>query len=309
MKPMLASKWVERNEDMFPFWAQPKYDGIRILVGQDGYAYTRSLKPLRNREFQSVIRKNIETLAGLDGEIIVGDEKAEDCYVRTSSAAMSFDNPDISNATLWLFDVWNSVGNYDDRYGELLELADKFPSWVKIAPTALITDMDMLNDYETKRLAEGHEGVILRSRDKYYKQGRGTPKEGQLIKLKRFEDMEGKIIAFHELNHNDNPATIGLLGQTERSGHKENLIPMGVLGAIEVELNDAEKWQSRSVRIGTGFNDAQRTHLWNTRNTLIGKIVKFKYFPVGCKDAPRFPVFLGLRDADDLSEDRQGDLF
>lgn len=308
MKPMLASKWEERNEAMFPFWAQPKFDGIRVLCGEDGYAYTRSLKAIRNREFQSQMRQFKDRLAGLDGEIIVGDPTAEDCYVRTSSAVMSFDNPDIAHATLWLFDVWNSVGNYDERYGELLEIADKLPSWVKVSPTSLITDMEMLNEYETKRLAEGHEGVILRSRDQFYKQGRGTPKQGQLIKLKRFEDMEGKIIAVHELNHNDNPATIGLLGQTERSGHKENLIPMGVLGAIEVELTEA-KWPSRSVRIGTGFDDAMRKHFWNTRSSLIGKIAKFKFFPVGCKDAPRFPVFLGLRDADDMSEERQGSLF
>lgn len=309
MKPMLASKWEERNEAMFPFWAQPKFDGIRVLCGHDGYAYTRSLKPIRNRDLQAEIRKHKDILAGLDGEIIVGDPTAPDCYVRTSSAVMSFENTDITHATLYLFDVWNSVGNYDERYGELLELADKLPSWVKIAPTALLTDMEMLNQYEGKRLLEGHEGVILRSRDQFYKQGRGTPKQGQLIKLKRFEDMEGKIIAVHELNHNDNPATIGLLGQTERSGHKENLIPMGVLGAIEVELTDDEIWASRSVRIGTGFNDAMRKHFWNTRGSLIGKIAKFKYFPVGSKDAPRFPVFLGLRDADDMSEDRQGSLF
>lgn len=308
MKPMLASKWEDRNESMFPFWAQPKYDGIRVLCGQDGYAYTRSLKPVRNLEFQSRMRMARDKLAGLDGEVIVGDPTAEDCYVRTSSAVMSFENPDIINAKLWVFDIWNSVGTYEERYGELLEIADDLPPWVEIAPNALLSDMDMLNQYETKRLLEGHEGVILRSCDKFYKQGRGTPKEGQLIKLKRFEDMEGKIIAVHELNHNDNPATIGLLGQTERSGHKENLIPMGTLGAIEVELSD-KKWPSRSVRIGTGFNDAQRIYFWNTRGNLIGRIAKFKYFPVGCKDAPRFPVFLGFRDAEDMSNDNQGSLF
>jgi len=305
---MLASKWEERNEAMFPFWAQPKFDGIRILCGEDGYAYTRSLKPIRNTEFQSLVRQHKDVLAGLDGEITVGDPTAKNCYVRTSSAVMSFENPDIVNATLWVFDVWNSVGNYDERYDELLEIVDKLPPWVKVAPNALLRDMNMLNEYESMRLNEGHEGVILRSLNQFYKQGRGTPKQGQLIKLKRFEDMEGKIIAVHELNHNANEATIGLLGQTERSGHKENLIPMGVLGAIEVELTEGD-WPSPSVRIGTGFDDAMRKYFWQTRVSLIGKIAKFKYFPIGCKDAPRFPVFLGLRDADDTSEDRQGSLF
>lgn len=307
MKPMLASKWDERNEGMFPFWAQPKYDGIRVLIAEDGYAYTRSLKPIRNRELQSRIRYLRDKLAGLDGEIVVGDPTAPDCYTRTSSAVMSFENADIENARLYIFDVWNSVDMYDDRYGEILERMDGFPSWVYAAPSALLADMAMLNEYEGKRLEEGHEGVILRRRDQFYKFGRGTPKQGELIKLKRFEDMEAEIIAVHELMHNANEATINELGYTERSGHKDNLVPMGVLGAIEVRLTD-EKWQSESVRIGTGFNDEMRRSFWHKRHSLIGQLAKFKYFPVGVKDAPRFPVFLGLRDRDDL-EPAQGSLF
>jgi DNA ligase-1 len=31
------------------------------------------------------------------------------------------------------------------------------------------------------------------------------------------------------------------------------------------------------------------------RNGAIGKLVKYKYFAIGVKDAPRHPVFLGFR--------------
>lgn len=31
-----------------------------------------------------------------------------------------------------------------------------------------------------------------------------------------------------------------------------------------------------------------------------GRIVKYKHFPVGAKEAPRHPVYLGLRDPPDL---------
>lgn len=48
--------------------------------------------------------------------------------------------------------------------------------------------------------------------------------------------------------------------------------------------------------IGTGFNQEERSQLWSIRNELIGKVVKYKYFPVGMKDKPRHPVFLGFRD-------------
>lgn len=309
MRPMLASKWEDRNEEMFPFWAQPKYDGIRVLIGHDGYAYSRSLKPIRNHEFQSWVRNYRDVFAGLDGEIIVGDPTAKDCYTRTSSAVMSFNNSDISNAKLWIFDIWDRGNDetYDERYDELLDRASLFPHWAEVAPTTLLIDMPMLLEYEERRLSEGHEGIILRQKNSFYKQGRGTPKKGQLIKRKKFEDMEGEIIAVHELRHNANPATINALGYTEHSGHQENLIPMDTLGAIEVRLGP--EWNADSVRIGTGLSDHTRKALWEDRENLIGRIAKFKYFAVGTKDAPRFPVFLGLRDKDDMSDDSQGSLF
>lgn len=307
MKPMLASKWCEKNEGMFPFWAQPKLDGIRVLVGEDGYLYTRSLKPVRNTEIQSLVRNLKDELSGLDAEIIVGDATAEDCYRRTSSAVMSFENDDIAYATIQVFDIWNHPGDFDDRYGALLGRMSNWPEWVQVVPNSLLSDMQMLREYEERKLEEGHEGIILRRRDAFYKKGRGTPTKGELIKMKRFADAEGVIVAVHEEMHNANEATIGLLGQTERSGHKENLIGKGTLGAIEVKL-DPQKWPSEVVRVGTGFDAQQRQHLWQHRDSLIGKVAKYKYFEVGVKDAPRFPVFLGFRDADDM-EPEQGALF
>ena len=308
MKAMLASKWDdEKNGDMFPFWAQPKLDGIRVLVGEDGYLYTRSLKPVRNTEIQSLVR-NTPELIGLDAEIIVGDKTADDCYRRTSSAVMSYDSDDIAYATLQVFDIWNDpFSTYDERYGSLLGRMSQWPDWVEPVQTALLSDMDMLLEYEAKRLAEGHEGVILRRRDALYKQGRGTPKQGQLIKLKRFADAEGVIVDCHEEMHNANPATINALGHMEHSGHKENLIGKGTLGAFEVRHN-VQNLTSEFVRIGTGMSAHQREVFWQQRNDLIGKVVKFKYFEVGVKDAPRFPVFLGFRDVDDM-EPEQGALF
>lgn len=300
---MLASKWDDKkNGDMFPFWAQPKYDGIRILIGEDGYAYTRSLKPVRNNKLQSLIRNHKDVLAGLDGEIIVGDPTAEDCYRRTSSAVMSFENDDIAYATIFVFDVWNDeFSTFEDRYGDLLRINAKrpcpWPDWVKLAPTTWIEHKSMLEEYENGRINEGHEGIILRNPNSYYKKGRGTPKQGELIKLKRFEDAEGEIVAVHELMHNANPATINALGHTEHSGHKENLVPMNCLGAIEVKLGP--EWNSETVRIGTGFDQQQREIYWRHHN-LVGQVAKYKYFAVGVKDAPRFPVFLGLRDRDDM---------
>jgi DNA ligase-1 len=53
-----------------------------------------------------------------------------------------------------------------------------------------------------------------------------------------------------------------------------------------------------TFEIGSGFSAADRIRLWKDKP--IGRIVKYKSQPVGVKDKPRFPVFLGFRDEKDL---------
>jgi DNA ligase-1 len=67
-----------------------------------------------------------------------------------------------------------------------------------------------------------------------------------------------------------------------------------MLGSLDVEWNGIE------FSIGTGFDSEMRKDLWKRRDEIIGKICKFKYFGQGIKIAPRFPVFLGFRDIDDM---------
>tara|TARA_R110000772_G_scaffold30806_3_gene76474 strand:+ start:4686 stop:5579 length:894 start_codon:yes stop_codon:yes gene_type:complete len=297
---MLASKWQTKNEKMFPLYGQPKLDGIRVGIGRDGMAYTRSHKLIRSEYVQEQV-KNSPQLIGLDAEIIVGDETAPDCYRRTSSAAMSYNNPDAENFKLHVFDAWSYPEAYHSRLEFLKQSQGELPDFATVVPTTVIEDLPQLLVYETIMIEAGHEGIILRQGDKHYKNGRGSPSEGQLIKMKRFIDAEGVIVACHEQLHNDNPAVINALGHTEHSGHKENLIPMGTLGAFELELLGSDNSPMKSVRVGTGLSHIQRAAFWDIRELMIGRIVKFKYFPLGVKDKPRFPVFLGFRDEDDLS--------
>jgi DNA ligase-1 len=52
--------------------------------------------------------------------------------------------------------------------------------------------------------------------------------------------------------------------------------------------------------VGTGFDDGLRLAIWKNKDYYGKKIVKYKFFPTGSKDKPRFPVFLGFRDAIDI---------
>jgi DNA ligase 1 len=155
--------------------------------------------------------------------------------------------------------------------------------------------MEELDAFEAKQLEKGLEGVILRKPDGIYKCGRSSTNEGILLKLKRYEDSEAEIIGLEQLLSNQNDATTNALGHTERSSHKANMKPMGVLGALNVrDLKTKVEFS-----IGTGFDADTRKELWEMRN-IIGKIVKYKYFASGSRDKPRFPVFLGFRDKRDM---------
>src|SRR5690606_29022945 len=121
--------------------------------------------------------------------------------------------------------------------------------------------------------------------------GRATLREGWLWKLKRFEDSEAVILDFEERMHNANVAKTNALGYKERSSHKENLVPMGTLGALKVR----DVKTGVEFDIGTGFSDLERQRMWDIRDRWLGRVVKYKFLPVGVKDKPRHPVYLGPR--------------
>jgi len=97
------------------------------------------------------------------------------------------------------------------------------------------------------------------------------------------------VIGFQERLHNGNEATVDALGHTARSTHQANKTGLGDLGALVCEFG------GHRVNIGTGFTLAERQSIWAKRLELFGKLVKFKHFDYGVKDAPRHPVFLGWR--------------
>ncbi|KAJ3371287.1 hypothetical protein GGF31_003466 [Allomyces arbusculus] len=134
-----------------------------------------------------------------------------------------------------------------------------------------IESPEELGLFEQRAIDDGFEGIIVRSPNSPYKCGRSTIKQAWMLKVKQFVDDEAEIIGFDELMHNENKAFADERGKNG------------------IEFN-----------IGTGFSADERKRLWDTRNHHIGKLVKYKYFPIGVKDAPRHPVFLGFRDKDDM---------
>ena len=295
-KVMLAGKVSDTSKLSYPVIASPKLDGVRAVV-RDGIVWSRTNKPIPNKYVQDMFGSG--AFNNLDGELICGDPRDRDVYRKTVSAVMSEDGePDVTFNVFDIFAPMVASLPFSDRLivVNAWESADSFSYWdcVKLVKQTPIRSERELLDYETQCLEAGYEGVMVRSPSGPYKFGRSTEREGYLLKLKRFLDSEAVVLGAVELQHNLNDKD----EQGKRSSKKEGKTAGGTLGALVVE----DLKTHVAFEIGTGFTEEERASLWGDFNSgsLIGSIVKYKYFPTGSKDKPRFPTFLGFRDKRDM---------
>jgi DNA ligase-1 len=293
-KPMLAAGITDMSKLKYPLYASIKYDGIRATM-QGGKLLSRTLKPIPNENVQKMFAHLPE---GFDGELMFGDPAAKDVFQLTTSVVMSH-TKQAAGIKFYAFDQYDT-GLFKERTGNTYtQVFDMDDENVEYVDHHLIRDEKELLQYEETVLSAGYEGLILRSVDGPYKEGRSTEKQGWLLKLKRFEDAEAKIVDFVEEQENTNEAKTNLLGRTERSTKKEGMVGKGTLGKFEV-IGINGKYKDVEFSVGGGLTAEQRDSFWKKRKSLVGKIIKYKFFPVGCVDKPRFPVFLGFRDKKDM---------
>ena len=276
-------------------YLSPKIDGIRATV-INGKLVSRSLIEIPNKFTQALFGR--PEYEGLDGELVVGKPNDPNLMQQTSSGVMSIEGePDVK---WFIFDRWNVAGDFQNR---LLHYSSgvKLDTVLNLTPQILVSDATMIASYEEFFVNKGFEGVMLKAASSPYKQGRSTVKEGYMVKVKRFVDSEAEIIDFVEQQTNTNEATLDERGYTKRSHAKAGKEAAGILGTIIGRCVDKrDPFYGKQVEIGTGLTAEQRKNLWEGRKHLIGKIVKYKYFPKGCVDKPRHPVFLGFRDRKDM---------
>jgi len=291
-KPTLAVN-ADFTKIQYPVYASPKLDGIRCSI-VDGKALSRTLKQIPNKHIFNQL--STTDLNGLDGELIIGSPTSKTCYNESVSGVMRHEGEPAY--TYYVFDCHDVSGSFTKRFRELLTSQGewtKFPQIVLLEQNLLLNEAEMLA-YEAAKVEEGYEGIILRSPEAPYKHGRSTVKEGYLLKVKRFEDSEAEIIGFEEEMYNGNEAEVNELGRTKRSSAQAGKVGKNTLGAFYVR----DVVSGVEFSIGTGLTAADRQHFWERQDEYLGKLVKYKFFAVGVKIAPRHPVFLGMRDEKDM---------
>ncbi|MBM7454185.1 DNA ligase-1 [Oceanisphaera litoralis] len=195
----------------------------------------------------------------LDGELWLGRGRFEEL-----SAAVRRYRPDEAEwrqIRFMVFDLPASELPFEARLTALERLFSHLDSpYIERLEQRRLPDNTALAAYLTEVEALGGEGLMLRHRDSRYLPTRNR----DLLKLKRFQDAEARVLAH-------------LPGQGKYAG---------MMGALLVETADG-----RRFKLGTGFSDRQRQ-----APPAVGAVVTYRYRGETGQRLPRFASFVRVRN-------------
>lgn len=277
----------------YPLLGSPKIDGIRAMP-QQGVVFSRKLIAFRSIQVQA----EYSDVTDLDGEMGEGCITDYDLCNRTYSHLMSYDKPgDLS------FHVFDCVAPqfldlpFIERYDEACRRVElyKGPGNVHVVPQKLVKNIDDLLEFEAQALGLGFEGLMLRDPFAPYVQKRATAREGIIFKLKRFKDEEGILVDFEAGTDNLNEQVRDNLGNAKRSKAKGGLVESNMVGTLYVN------YKGEIIKVAPGrMRHDERVYMLLHPGEYIGRIAKFRHFPHGAINVPRFPRWVAWRDPMDM---------
>jgi DNA ligase-1 len=311
-KPTLACD-ADLSKIRFPAIVMPKIDGVRGCNFREQLT-GRSLKAHANLHVTKQFSK--PNFLGFDGEFAAEKETHPDlCRITTSALSTISGNPYV----LWhIFDyITEETKNfsYIYRLDALTHLYNNMKSTrefehIRLVPYHICHTLEDVIWYDNWFLEQGYEGTIIRDPNGLAKQGRSTVREGIFLRIKRFIEEEAIVISITEGEENLNEATKNELGRSSRSSHQENKVPNGLVGSLQCKmLKDVYDVQDKTklllrkddlITVSPGNLDhTARKYYFDFQDEIIGETIKFKFFPKGIKDKPRFPTFVCIRPASD----------
>ena len=312
-KSMQPCDWIQ-DKVSFPCLISPKIDGVASF-NRHGKCVGRSLRAHDN--LYTVQKFSIPELHGFCGEMTLGNDPALADLCRISSGALRRieGEPDIH---WWLFDYCTEETKDMLYVSRMVALKNYLKSIshseiskkIHVIESKFVHNMEELLDEEDKYLNLGYEGAIIRDPHAKYKYGRCGKTFMGAWRIKRFIDAEFLIEEILEGKHNTNEAKVNLLGRTERSTIAENMQPNGMVGTLRGKLlKDVVDPQTEEVLMKEGLqidvspgkmSHDERKFFFENQSELLMKIGKFKLFPKGTKDKPRFAQFQCIRNENDI---------
>lgn len=261
-KPALLLAETYRHDiDLAVYWVSEKLDGVRAfwngsrLISRGGKPFTAP----------SWFTADFPPLP-LDGELWVGRGRFEET---ASIVSRHTPHDGWRRVRYMVFDLPDDPGTFDERLQNLHAAVAASPNeFLAVIPQYKLTDHKVLMEKLDAVVADGGEGLMLHRGDSRYRSGRST----DLLKLKRFDDAEGIVIA-----HNPGRGRLA-----------------GLMGSVTVRTE-----QGITVKIGSGFSDEERKD-----PPPIGATITFRHQGFTAAGKPRFAVFWRVRNDEPQASDR-----
>ena len=266
LEPQLATslKTLESLTE-FPYWVQPKLDGVRGLIYiKDDEVVVQSREGKFYPHLRRLKRGLRETLSRvglpIDGELMLPNHSFNDLVSAVRSGLE--EHPLNELVEFNLFDVVSS-----EVLTERSSLMREFYGLpgVNVIEHIVVNDADELRRRYDEFVEEGFEGIVLRRPHLPYTHGR---RGKALLKYKEFIDEEGTIVEVVEGNGNEKGCAVFVL--EDDLGTRFKCRPSGT-------FVDRKRW-------------------YDDRSSLIGKRYTYSYQEKTEYGVPRFPVALRFRD-------------
>jgi DNA ligase-1 len=255
--PMLAKDFKKEEKKVkYPFYVQPKLDGMRSLKKRDELV-SRTGKVITTMNH---IAEDIPKFSNiLDGELYAHGESFE----RNMELIKKYREGESEQVKYHVYDIIMDLP-FDKRYAALNYLIDKEkPKNIELVPTFLVKNKEELLQKHNEFLEQGYEGTIIRWGDTGYEPNK---RSGSLLKFKDFQDIACEIV--------------DVKPSEKRPEH----------GSFICKLEDG-----RTFGCGMRFSHEERANILINKQDYIGKTGEIRFFEYSEDGIPRFPVCVGIR--------------
>ena len=272
-EPMLAVKIQDlrkKNKVNFPYYDQPKLDGMRDITNKTGMWTRKGKRIISAPHIVDALRPLFDKYPDLilDGELYC-DKLADDFNKIMSLARKTKPTPeDLEESAQYLeyhiYDLPSAKGTFSQRYAELCKL--DLPECCKVVKTTMVHNDEELMEHFYQFLGQGYEGQILRVDGPYE-----NKRSKYLIKHKQFDDAEFTIIGVLE----------GKGNYSNKVGKLEFNTKYGVYFTAPINAT----WEKLA-------------ELWQRREEIVGKSATVKFFGYTPDGSVRFPKVIDIARED-----------
>lgn len=251
--PFLLAKTYNADVEISNFLISEKLDGVRAYWDGNNL-FTRGGHIINAPAWFTKGFPNVK----LDGELWLGRKQFEKLsgIVRKRQPV----DGEWLLVKYMVFDLPRDLSTFEQRYHKLQTLKTKISSrCITLVKQISLTSKLELDEYFTRIIAKGGEGLMLHRKDSLYQAKRSV----DLQKMKPFDDDEAIVIA-----------------HVEGKGKYKNM-----LGAIEVINRDGVQF-----KIGSGFSLQERLN-----PPPLNSEITYRYRGKTNKNTPRFATFLRVK--------------